>query len=56
MTTQIELFFGMEASFHLTYTVLTGNSGISKNESSYLWNFVPKSGLGKFATASQSCC
>jgi len=29
---RIELVFGMEASFHLSYTVLKGNSGISKNE------------------------
>ena len=28
---QIKLGFGMEASFHLSYTVLTGNSDISKN-------------------------
>jgi len=30
MTERIELVFGMGASFHLSYTVLKGNSGNSK--------------------------
>jgi len=38
----------MGASFHLSYIVLKGNSGISKNKSTCLWNFVPNSGLLKF--------
>ena len=41
-------FFGMEASFHLSHTVLYGNSGISKNKDTSLWNFVRNSGLRKF--------
>jgi len=44
---QIELFLGMWASFHPSYTVLKGNSVISKNKG-HLWNFVLNSGLRKF--------
>ena len=47
MTGQIELVFGMEASFHPS-VVLQGNSGISKNKGTSVWNFVPNSGLTKF--------
>ena len=36
--------------------MLYGNSGISKNEGTSLWSFVPNSGLEHFATASRSCC
>jgi len=43
-----ELVFGMLASFHPSYTVLKGNSVISKNKGTSLWNFVLKSGLRKF--------
>ena len=39
---------GMWASFHLSYTVLKGNSVISKNKGTSLWNFVLNSGLRKF--------
>ena len=45
---RIELGFGMRASFHPSYTVLKGNSVISKNKGTSLWNFVVKSGLRKF--------
>jgi len=38
----------MGASFHLSYMILKGNSGISKNKGISLWNFVPNSGLKKF--------
>ena len=38
---RIELGFGMWASFHLSYSVLKGNSrSISRNKGSLLWNFV----------------
>ena len=33
------------ASLHPSHTVLWGNLGISKNERTSLWNFVPNSGL-----------
>jgi len=45
---QIELVFGTGASFHLSYTALKRNSGIFKNNGTFLWNFVQNSGLGKF--------
>ena len=45
MAERIELVFGMCASFHPSYTVLKGNSVISKNKGTSLWNFVVKSGL-----------
>jgi len=45
---RIELVFGMWTSFHPSYTVLKGNSVISKNKGTSLWNFVLKSGLRKF--------
>jgi len=38
----------MWASFHPYYTVLKGNSVISKNKGTSLWNIVLKSGLRKF--------
>jgi len=38
----------MWASFHPSYTVLKGNSVISKNKGTSLWNFVLNSGLRKF--------
>ena len=41
-------FFGIWASFHPSYTVLKGNSDISKNNGTSVWNFVLKSGLRKF--------
>jgi len=40
--------FGTWASFHPSYTVLKGNSVISKNKGTSLWNFVLNSGLRKF--------
>ena len=48
-TGRIELVFGIKASFHLSYTVLPGNSGISKNKGTSLWNFVSNSGLKKIS-------
>ena len=45
---RIDLGFGMTASFHPYYTVLKGNSVISKNKGTSLWNFVLKSGIRKF--------
>jgi len=45
---RIGLLFGMGASFDLSYTVLKGNSVISKNKGTSLWNFVLNSGLRKF--------
>jgi len=47
MVERIDLVFGMGAFFHLSYTVLKGNSGISKNKGTSLWNFVPNCGLRK---------
>jgi len=38
----------MWASFHPSYTMLKGNSVISKNKGTSLWNFVLNSGLRKF--------
>jgi len=32
----------------VSYTVSKGNSGIFKNKGTFLWNFVPNSGLRKF--------
>ena len=40
--------FGMWASFHPSYTALKGNSVISQNKGTSLWNFVLNSGLRKF--------
>jgi len=45
---RIELIFDIGASINLSYTVLQGNSSISKRFGTSLWNFVPNSGLGKF--------
>jgi len=39
--------FGIGAIFHLSCTVLKGNTGISKNKGTFLWNFVPNSRLSK---------
>ena len=46
---RIELVFGMWASFHPSYTVLKGNSVISKNKGTSIWYFVLNSGLRNFA-------
>jgi len=35
----------MGASFHLSYTVLKGNSGIFRSKGTFLWNFVQNSDL-----------
>ena len=40
--------FGMWASFHPSYTELKGNSVISTNKGTSVWNFVLNSGLRKF--------
>jgi len=40
-----ELVFSTEASLCISYTVLEGNSGISKNKGTFLHNFHPNSGL-----------
>jgi len=45
---RIELVFGMWAFFQPSYTMLKGNSIISKNEGTSLWNFVLNSRLRKF--------
>jgi len=45
---QIELVFGMRSSLHPFYTVLKGNSVISKNKDTSVWNSVLNSGLRKF--------
>ena len=34
---RIELVLGVESSFHLSYTVLEGNSGISRSNGTSLW-------------------
>jgi len=44
---RIELVFGMWASFQPSYTVLKGNSVISKTKGTSLWKFL-NSGLRKF--------
>ena len=47
--------FDMGASFHLSYTLLKGNSGIFKNMGTFLWNFVQNSGLREnFSSAYRS--
>ena len=59
MAERIELVFGMGASFHLSHTVLKGNSGVFKNKGTSLWNFVTGSGLGKFCfviSIVETCC
>jgi len=43
---RIELVFAW--FFHPSYTVLKGNSVVSKNKGTSLWNFVLNSGLEKF--------
>jgi len=37
--------FGTHATLDLSYIVLEGNSGMSKNKGNFLCNFVPNSGL-----------
>ena len=44
----IELVFGMWVSFQPSYTMLKGNSFITKNMGTSLWNFVLNSWLRKF--------
>ena len=53
---QINLFFNMGASFHLSYTVLQGNLGTSENKilPSGTWSQTLDSEI--FATAYRSCC
>jgi len=36
---------GVEASFYFSYIVLKGKWAIFKNKGSFLWSFVPNSGL-----------
>jgi len=38
-------FFGVRASFYLSYSVFQGNSGTLKNKDTSPWNFAPDSGL-----------
>jgi len=45
---RLSWFFGMDVSFNLSYTVLQGNSGISKYKGTSLWKFVLNSALRKF--------
>jgi len=47
---RIEPICGTVAILGLSYTVLERNSGISRNNGTSLWNFVPNSGLKHFAT------
>jgi len=47
---RIELVFGMRASSHASYTVLKGNSVISKNNGTSVWNFVLNSGTVKMGS------
>jgi len=48
MDERIELTLAWELpSFHLSYTVLKGNSNISRNKGTSVWNFVSNSRLGK---------
>jgi len=52
---RIELDFGTRVSFHLFYSALKENSGISKkNKGTSHWNFVTNSGLGNYASAYRS--
>ena len=44
----------MGTLFYISYTVLKGNSDISKNEDTSLWNFVPDSGRRQEAQLSPS--
>jgi len=49
----------MGASFHISYTVLYGNSGTFKNRGTSLWNFAPNSGLREFdhgISIVETCC
>ena len=41
------LAFGVGTSFYQFYTVLKGNSGISRNKGTSLWNFIPNTGHRK---------
>ena len=52
-TGRIELGFEMEASFHLSYSVFYGRSGISKYNDTYFWNFVPNFRLLKSSPRQQ---
>ena len=45
MAQWIEPIFGKEVSFHLSYTVLQGNLGISKNKGTYPQDNVQNAGL-----------
>ena len=47
-------FFGMQASFDLSYSVLQGNSDICRNKDSGQWNFVLNSTFENFASAYRS--
>jgi len=42
---RIDLVLGIDATLDLSYIVLEGNSGAFKNKDTFLWNFVPNSGL-----------
>jgi len=44
---RIELCFGIGAYFHRSYTVLKGNSSISRSKGTSVWNIVSNSGLRK---------
>jgi len=53
MAEWIELVFDI---LDLYYTVLKGNSSISKNKGSFLWNFVPNSKkISQLHTNHQKC-
>jgi len=48
---RIQLVFGIQATLDLSYTVLEGNSGISKTNGTSLRNFVVTLVFANFATA-----
>jgi len=51
---RMELVFGMVASFHLSYTTLKGNSGISKNKGTSPGTLSKTPDSENFATAYRS--
>jgi len=52
---RLSWFFGMDVSFNLSYTVLQGNSGISKYKGTSLWKFVLNSALRKILSWQVDC-
>ena len=48
-------WFWRGTSFHLSYTVLKGNSSNFRNKGTSFWNFVPESGLWKILPRHIDC-